>query len=144
MRQHSSNWQEGTHLFVKDVSLIHLSRESVHQEASSTVSPSMFRIPLAFLQLGRDGVSQQPDGDLTRDDLAFADVLADQISVLRSFSVLLSSQQITRCGACIRCVVVNESTSSPERWANPNSCTSFAHCVPFPRIGIVRRTTCKH
>lgn len=67
-------------------SLVHLAREAVNQETG-----------LAFLLDGLlHGVLKQGNRDLHRHDQTLADIVANQIAIFGTLSLLLSTQQITR------------------------------------------------
>jgi hypothetical protein len=68
------------------------------------------------------------------------DVGVDQIAVLRARPLTLGTQQIARWppDARVRCTVrasLHVCGDAPDRWTNPNSLTSRAHCVPLPAPG---------
>lgn len=95
---HNIGSRKSTNRLIENNSLVHLAREAIDQEATLTLSPSVFGLTLVLFQCCMHGVLQKFDRHLARYDLAITDVLFDQIAVLRSLTVLLMTQEVSSCG----------------------------------------------
>jgi len=70
-----------TDRLVENVRLVHLSREAVHKEPTLAIIPTLFSLIFVLFELVDDGILKKLDRDLTRHNLAFLDILADEITI---------------------------------------------------------------
>jgi hypothetical protein len=111
--------------------LVHFPGEPVNEETAFPVSPPL-RWSFLF-QRSAHCILEKFDRHFHRHDCPFFNTRLDKVAVFRPFSVLLRSEKIASCENMLSCRSTWHKIV-PERWQNPISWTSLAHCVPFPGL----------
>jgi hypothetical protein len=79
---------------VKELGLVHLAGKAIYQEAATTVLPVVVVRLGLFFECCVHGDLEEFEGDIRGDDLAVADVGANELAILRSRTVLLLAEEI--------------------------------------------------
>lgn len=83
------------HRLVELDSLVHLPRKAVDEEATLAIGPALNTLALLLFQRLLHRVLEKLDSDLHRHDRAFPNARSDELAVLRSFTVLLGTEEVT-------------------------------------------------
>lgn len=84
---------QATHVLIKLDCLVHLAGEPIDEEATLAVLPTLALVLLC--ESSTHGILEELDGDLHRNDLALTNVLADHLTILGAFAVLLRAKEVT-------------------------------------------------
>lgn len=93
MLTYNVTMSQATYVLIKLDCLVHLAGEPIDEEATLAVLPTLALVLLC--ESSTHGILEELDGDLHRNDLALTNVLADHLTVLGAFAVLLRAKEVT-------------------------------------------------